>query len=498
MKKIVYLPLDERPCNYNYPYWLSKCSKGYQFYRPSKAILGNKKTPAIYENVKRFLLEKCKTADILIISLETLIYGGLLFSRLHDYSAEILIDRLRLIEQLKKNNPSLKIYAFSLILRCPSCNTDDEEPDYYGECGEAIFNTGVLKHKYLLSLIDKEEYEQGISKLKNITKNWLIDFEKRRETNLKVITYFLENYYNLCEFFVIPQDDSNPYGYTTMDREKVKKIIKELGLDVPIYPGADEVGCVLLARALKDDKKIEPSINIVFPKPECQNVIPIFEDRPVYLSLKDQLKVVGFHVDDKKANVSLFMNYPTREMVNMGSIPSIGYEERDIDSFIQKIVNDVKNKKQVILSDGAYGNGGEELFLVKLQSKISLFEISSYAGWNTSSNAMGTALALGMINFLFGKTEKSNEFIAQRIYEDIGYMGKVRWHIWHDVVQNYGYCYDFVGAKNGIIAKITLNEINSYAKKTFPEVFKKYKISHLEFPWKRIFEVDLRIKNQQR
>ena len=55
MKKIVYLPLDERPCNYSFVGFLSEDNEKYQLARPMMDEMGDKKIPADYEKVKNFL-----------------------------------------------------------------------------------------------------------------------------------------------------------------------------------------------------------------------------------------------------------------------------------------------------------------------------------------------------------------------------------------------------------------------------------------------------------
>lgn len=47
MKKIVILPLDERPCNYNFPLFLSEGNSRYVLAAPPREMMGKKKIPGI-------------------------------------------------------------------------------------------------------------------------------------------------------------------------------------------------------------------------------------------------------------------------------------------------------------------------------------------------------------------------------------------------------------------------------------------------------------------
>lgn len=132
VKKIVFLPLDERPCNVAFPQKLFS-SETMQILTPP--ILGDKKTPAAYDDIAGFLRSNCKDAHGLVISTDMLLYGGLVPSRLHTLSSEELAPRLALLQELRTTNPQLVIYAFQCIMRCPTYSQSDEEPDYYAAYG---------------------------------------------------------------------------------------------------------------------------------------------------------------------------------------------------------------------------------------------------------------------------------------------------------------------------------------------------------------------------
>ena len=83
MKNIILLPLDERPCNFDFPPKIFNGEK-YTIIRPEH--LGQKKTPASYEFIRDFLLANIEKADAAVISIDTLLYGGLIPSRLHHLS----------------------------------------------------------------------------------------------------------------------------------------------------------------------------------------------------------------------------------------------------------------------------------------------------------------------------------------------------------------------------------------------------------------------------
>ena len=106
--KIVYLPLDERPCNYHFAGRIAEGS-GLDVINPAPHVLGEKKKPADFGLVREFLLDNAKDADGYVLSLDMLLYGGIIPSRLHHLSEEELTSRLSVIDEIKAINPNAKI-----------------------------------------------------------------------------------------------------------------------------------------------------------------------------------------------------------------------------------------------------------------------------------------------------------------------------------------------------------------------------------------------------
>ena len=125
MKKIVHIPLDERPCNYDFPYKMFN-KENIKIVRPNKEDMGFKKEPGDIKKIHEFLLKESKDAYGLVISIDTLLFGGIVPSRSHFFTEEVLEERLKVLEEVKKNNPNIVIYAYDLIMRTPQYNDDEE------------------------------------------------------------------------------------------------------------------------------------------------------------------------------------------------------------------------------------------------------------------------------------------------------------------------------------------------------------------------------------
>ena len=496
--KVVYISLDERPCNYHFA---GKIAEGSDVLviRPDASVLGNKKSPANYGLLREFLLAHAEEADSYVIALDMLLYGGILSSRLHHLSEDELTERLGVLDQIKQINPKVKIYAFALIMRCPKYSSSDEEPDYYEYCGREIFLTGQVKHKLQLGLLDKDEGEALLVQYAEVINGNLDDFENRRRINRNMLLKIIEKLHESIDYLIIPQDDSAEYGYTSMDREEIKSEIKKRGLDdVAMYPGADEVGMTLLARASCEYKGIVPRIYCDFAHENAPDITPLYEDRQLKNTLPFQISSAGCvsSCDYNEADIILYLNYPANDPVEVWQKKSDGYDKRDLDAFSQRIVNSIGEGKVTALADGAYCNGGDKEFLLLLNKKINLLDLSAYAGWNTSSNTLGTVICQAVFVFLFGDNKFQRKFLAERIYEDVGYCGYVRAYVTNNLLPIMGYNYFDAGAVSGEVSHIVRRELDLFMKINFPNIAERYSISRCQMPWRRMFEVDLSLEEK--
>ncbi len=496
MKKIVYLPLDERPCNYDFCGFMVQNNNEINLVRPPKSGLGLKKTPANYLSVKNFLSSECADADYLILAVDMLLYGGIVPSRLHYLSQEEIFSRVDFIKSLKDENPDLKIFAFSLVMRCPTYSCGDEEPDYYETYGEQIFRYGVNEHKFLDNIITKEEYEAEKKRL-NVPEKYLNDYLSRRKENLAALLRTLKLVGGAIDEFLILQDDSNPYGFTALDQRKVKEFVQSERINIEVHSGADEGGLTLLARTLTRIRNRSPKICPIYPKEECKNVIPLFEDRAVYKSIKAQIESAGATVaSETDADIFLFCNLPVGKMHNIDNLSGEQYDNRDLKSFVQRAKHLFESGKIVAVADIAYSNGGDIEFAKMLSSSIGLLNLAGYAGWNTSSNTLGTVICQSIFYYFYGNTETHRLFTAERVYEDLSYCAYVRKYMWDNELETLNCTYFNSDGQKGVVSERAEELLNEFTKREFPEIYNKYKIGDCYMPWSRMFEIGLIVEKR--
>ncbi|MCC3356894.1 DUF4127 family protein [Bacillus sp. REN16] len=511
MYKIAYIPLDERPCNYDFPSLLTgvkgtgpSAHEEVKLVRPSLNLMGDKKVPGNTEKIWEWLYEEVVDADGLILSLDTLLYGGIIPSRLHHLTLDECRNALARLSRIKEINPSVKIYAFNLIMRCPKYSSSDEEPDYYEDWGSEIFHYGKLHHLISAKLASEEEKNQYENLDQQLPKEIVKDYLSRRNINVEVNKLALEYVSNgMIDFMIIPQDDSAPYGWTAIDQQEVRGAIaaQHLELDVYMYPGADEVGCTLLARMLNSFKGMRPLVYPVFSSTHGPSVTPLYEDRPLMETLKYQILAAGGLMTSNlaEADIALFVNSPVEPMMEAAYQDQLSTKyqvNRNLIDFAEQLEYTVKVRNiPCVVGDVAFANGADLGLLKLLKRKNLLFSLAGYAGWNTSSNTLGTCIAQGMLHNIYGSTQAHTDFLALRYVEDAGYCSVVRKNITNNVLPELGYDYFLVDGKNGKISEIVKEQLTEFIKEHLNYEENVLLINECYMPWNRMFEIGLDVEH---
>ncbi|MDD3999614.1 MAG: DUF4127 family protein [Bacilli bacterium] len=494
--KILYIPLDERPCNYKFPYQIFN-DKEFEVIRPPMEIMGGKKQNANIEALGAWLIENAGFVRGIVLSVDTLIYGGIVPSRIHQHKCEELVIRLKVIEEIKLKYPQLLIYAFQLIMRCPQYNSSDEEPDYYEDYGKAIFRLGYLEHLKAINKITAGEKEELDSI--NIPKDVLKDYQKRREINLLLNVETLRLVQSgVIDYLSIPQDDSSEFGWTALEQNQIRKAIADKGLlnKVYMYPGADEAGSTVLSRMFCCLNDLQPKVFLKYPSITSGLVIPSLEDRYLDTMVKYQVIVSGGIVVDslKEADIVLFINAASDKMLSsfFKEKPGPGLTiKRNVIEGIEFLKYSQSLGKAIVIGDVTYGNGSDlEIYQLLVASNL-LLDLAGFAGWNTAANSVGSCIAQGFNYLKYKRTKKHLDFLVSRFIEDIGYCGYTRQLIMEEILPNSRFNYFNVGEANGEMAKLVLEKLDKFLKEEMKGIYKVSKINSLQMPWKRMYEIDL-------
>lgn len=407
MTKVLYVPLDDRDCNYEFPYRLSLMTEGIELLRPPYAWMGFLKKPADREKIWEWLLEHAAECEYAILSVDTLVYGNIIGSRIHHRSAAACEATLEKFRELKKINPKLHIHAFNLAARVAAYNDAHEDPDYWEEHGYQIWRYTYLCDKETRSEITEEERREMVELKACIPEEILEDFLERRSVdrmvNLTAVELVKEGVFDIL---TVPKDDTAEFGYAAMDQNAIaEKVVKERVMDrVYCYPGADEAGSVIFSRVFCEIKHYCPAVYVRYSSLSGPMVIPRYEDRPLGESIKWQITSAGgvYTETPADADCMLAVNAPGKYQIECAKQDT----KKDI-SFrnfanTKELLNYVDYYRRVYdkaigIADVTTTNGCDNEFMESALLHQTFEKIQAIGGWNTAENTIGVVLAQTII-----------------------------------------------------------------------------------------------------
>lgn len=499
MQKIVHIPLDERPCNYDFPTQIFQGGE-FEIVRVPFEFMGLKKKPGNIDKIQEFLFNESQDAYGIVLSIDTLLYGGIVPSRLHSFNFETLKEKMTILKKIKEINPNIKIYAYNLVMRCPQYDDDDEEPFYYNTHGLRIFRKKYIEHRLSLNIATEEEKEE-LAKIE-IPQEYLDDYESRRNVNIQVciesVKYVNEG---ILDFLIIPQDDSAPFGYTALDQQQISKHVNEYNLHFKVltYPGADEVSNTLFARLLNEYYNRKPLVYLAYPSEQCKTVIPCAEDRYLDVSAKYQIIAAGCLYTPSLSDADLIfaINAPTKRMIatqfreHIDDGYTVNRNEIDFINFIEYCIDTLH--KPVCIGDVGYCNGGDLALITLINQKNIYMKLAGYASWNIPCNSLGTALPMG-IRYLYPHDEQLfNDFLIHRFVEDVGYCTLARKILREQYCNDKYTIYDTLDYR-GEFSELAVKIMNEQIAIYMPKLVGKYEILDAYMPWIRTYEIGLKVR----
>ena len=401
--RIAFIPIDNRPVCYNLAVDIASIDKDIEFFIPPREYLGsltrNADVDKIYEWFKQL-----PDLDKVIISLDTIAYGGLIPSRRSTDSEQVIKNRVLKFRQ-EWTKKKAKVLAFSSIMRISNNNYNEEEKEYWNKYGTKIFEYSYNTHKCNLG-----NFGSPIQNL--IPTNILNDYLSTRQRNFNINKMYLE--WQKLGFFdelIFSKDDCAEYGFNVKEAKELEKN------GAKVITGADEIPISLLSRAYDTDLKVK----VEFTEPDSKNLISNYEDVSIEKAVRIQLALANIKFVEENQDIILIVNNfknhqgeivmkrPTEQFSGNIKLPNTPY-----------MIADVRN-----------ANGADNNFVSKILPQINLDNFYGYSAWNTSANTLGTLICTAKIKF-GSKKYNDNSFKKVemvRFLDDWAYQANIRQQI---------------------------------------------------------------------
>jgi hypothetical protein len=540
--RIVLLPLDDRPVNYDQPWWLARAA-GFELRRPPREWLGSPLRSADRSRLADWLVDEGRAADGIVVAVDTLGYGGLIPSRQGSEPLAEVVAALEPLRALRAARPDAPILGASVLMRVNRSDSAEEEKPYWAAHGRNLFRLSYLDDKAAMGDATSEERAELAALSAAVPAEITTDYQFGRARNHAVNQLMLDWAADgVLDYVVIAQDDTAPYGWNIAEARGLSQAIVRKGLTgrASVYPGADEVGSLLVAAIACRSTGRQPRVWPFYSGAAGADAVTAYEDRPFGELVKAHLGPLGGSIADAQDEADLilavnagveeqgeaWLQLALREPDRVTAVSSVGVDpaviqatrrqmstvDRDIAEFTRAIGTEVGAGRDVAVVDVAFVNGADLAFAERLLADVPVGRLASYAAWNTAGNSLGSALAQGVVRSLARHTEQARdalaahlELLAVHLLDDYIYQGVVRSEVLLEDFPALGLGPSFERLPDALVPEVESRlarrlapHVDALARKlSGTEVsngpatcrVKSLAVAPPTLPWKRVFEI---------
>jgi len=490
--RILLIPLDSRPPCRDFPGQLTSIAN-FQTITPPAGYLDNYRQQADTAALKDWLLSVGPSADAVVISIDSLIHGSLLASRIPTGTRDDAERTLQLIEQFHQQNPLIPIYVFNIIPRLYIADTPENQPYIH-----AMAELSILTDKLAQTANDTDS-----QRLAQLRSSIPVSIQQKYEDMYATNTWLGQRLLELAaqgtlRHVVLGQDDAHPYGMANMVKRTLQNwlALHPQVKNVTITRGTDEVAATLAAKFVTDYAGLTPRIFVCYSWPGAPAVLMPYMPISVDQTVQEKIVLVnGQRVSTPdEADFILFVHIGTQDTPPM---------------VLEKAVLEIKKYQQqgypvsIVDLTSAY-DPTKNLFPYLEKSRINFVGLISYAGWNTSSNSIGTAVAHATI-YTYAKQnnvlieEDHYAFLFQRILDDWYFQKQVQPRL-NKFLSMIGISATNLGTNYASVNKAAQKQLSPLANSLYARHFAgktgAYRLItsydvFSQLPWSRTFEVQV-------
>lgn len=500
-KTIIFVPHDNRPISFKQTADNIR-DLGYEVLTPPEELLGNRENPyAKPEELSKWVIENAKKADAAVISSDSMVYGSLVASRKHNLSEDVVLARVHNFEKIHQANPNMKLYVFGSIMRTPQTSeaSGSEDANYYAQYGTDIARYTALNDKLEQDGLTHKERKQLQQYEQKIPKAALDDWLSRRQGNFLVSKNLIDLARNdVITYLALGCDDNAKYSQTNKERRALDNYGSDLGeLKYQSVAGIDEIGYVLLTRAVNNLQGDIPFVSVHYAKGTGENTIPAYSNEPIKNSIVTHIKMAGgMKVNsDKGADLVFMVNTNFDGTTGAANdLNNVYIPNENIIDFVNMVDEAVQANKKVGIGDITFGNGSDNALMFSLYGKNLLDKLNAYSGWNTPTNSTGYALAMGMgANY----TDRVGilKMLEVRYLDDWLYQANIRQAVANRLNSmpgegDYGNTKTRTLPAEKLATEALQKMIADYGLEKF-EGQSYVADAQIRFPWQRMFEADI-------
>lgn len=493
-KTILYVPQDDRPVDYEYTVSTAEAA-GYQVLTPPAQYLSGMNFHGSPDKLMAWVDANAGKADAMVLSIDSLVYGGLVDSRKHNLPMETLTARLEKVEALHKSHKNVPIYVFSTVMRSPWAGGKGVEPDYYLTMGSDIYQLASLQAKMDEEGLNPQERNDWFAIMRRVPMEYLQDWYNRRRKNMSINYRLIDDARKgVFTYYSLGHDDNSVSTQSSLE----SKYLEMAGTGIPktafgSFPSADQLGLLLITRASNDFNNYHPKITVIYPLGGGEKTVPRYDGQAIGKTIASHVEAIGgTMVDNERPDLLLAVNTPlttsTTESANFENFPIMLQSTRDFLTQIEKAVNlDIP----VSIVDMAFSNGSDNTLVYGLYQDKMMYRLAAYNGWNTASNSVGYGIAQGVLS-KYMTADAHRDMLTTQYLDNWAYQANVRDYIYRMQQKlEAGVVTQYYPTLNEELQSRTKEQLQRYAS-TYLGIDPK--TVDVTLPWQRLFEVYVDVK----
>lgn len=493
-KTIIYVPQDDRPVDLAYTVSTAQAA-GYTIYTPSQTILSGRSFVGDADALGAWVYQQAPKADAMVLSMDSLLYGGLVDSRKHNYSLALVKQRLQRIEKLHQLYPQIPIYVFSTVMRSPWAGGKGVEPDYYLVYGSHIYGLASGQAKMDKQVLSAAEEAQLFAHLRQVPLEYIQDWYERRAKNMQINEKLIEaTQRGIFAYYCLGHDDHSQNTQSSLESAYLEATKRNIDVhSFGSFPGADQLGLLLITRVHNEFMHQSPKIKLLYSLGEEEDMLPRYDGQPLGNTLREHIDAMGGQVvDTDKPDILLAINTPfLRTAGEASTVDNIPVLLSSTKQFLQAIQQATQQQIPVSVVDVGFSNGADNTLLYGLYKQHLLYAIAAYNGWNTASNSIGFGIAQGVLSTHMS-TDSRRVMLATQYLDNWAYQANVRDYISRmKMKMNRYHMKPYYADENRELESLATEQLQRYGRMYLGLQPNQIEVT---FPWQRLFEVEVHIR----
>lgn len=422
---ILLVPLDSRPPCTDYVDSLARMA-GYRIILPPGTLLDDYRRPGDASGLRHWLQENIAAADSAVISVDMLVHGGLLASRKGRGGDADADATLSLLAEIHRAHPGKRLFAFNIIPRL--LISDDPATEKFKQ---PMAEWSMLQET--ASLFENPRESGRLRDLEASIPAEIIARYRKLYADNSVLNRRLAGLVRdgTLAGLVIGQDDSAPFGLGNMERQRLDREAESRtdGQErIFVTRGTDEVALTMLGLVLRSHEHERLKVFVHYTESHTADAVLPYMPRPLSRTVAEKLAIAGME-EVRSADEADYVL-----VVHAGTARS---GQKTLAAEAGRVRGWLEGGRNVALVDLAVDWRADETLLPSLyRNGTPIHRLLAYAGWNTASNSVGTAVTQAAAVLSGRRAAEGSrisiqetaraQFLAERILDDWYYQKDFR------------------------------------------------------------------------